>query len=258
MADTSYSVIGIHLPENVPLVRTLRRSSLLLNSMLAVLAAVLLLLWYLSTTVVSVLFYNPLFESVVYLFAAISLLFSAKHVHGLTKSASMYGYLARIIPIICGIAIAAFGGMLWFQSGQLLYLIGLNFISIGISTLLPHVRIIIRFHVIQLLALVILFVSAVSLLGDLYLFNSHTSTMQIFHVSLGSACLAMLYSFGLLIRWPSRGLLGIFTSDSVIGIYALRMLSVSLITMPVIGYIETVDTIHMPLFLSSSYFLWQW
>jgi hypothetical protein len=231
MSESSYSLAGIHLPENKFLVRKLKEVSHILSNGILVIAAFVLFGWITR----SAFFINFLFKfftlslpvAVVLLLATTALLFSAKHRSPDNKKSSTR-LLTIFIPIICGGIIGLVG----------IRLVESTFFLIGLAVAMPHTKFVYRYHITQLFILIIAIASANTILVTI--FQLLSPTIPVSSISFNTAMMMTVFCYAVLMRWPNRGFLAIFTSDSASGLFALRLLVISLLVTPLLGFTAIV------------------
>jgi hypothetical protein len=233
MADNSYSLSKIHLPENKKLTGILQKLSLLIS--LLVLAFGLINL-----------FFSPVIATV-FILASIPLFIEGKLEHPF-QSKSKTPELIKIsflsISFICSILIILAGILFLFGVGvnyvkQIDLSIGLSFLLIGISLVLPRAKSSFRFHVIHLFAFIILAINSMAILGYLYLQLSPIK-INVPYTPLLLAIIFVLLCLAILLRSPARGLMAMFTTDSISSMFAFELLIVNIIIIFILGFLSLV------------------
>jgi fluoride ion exporter CrcB/FEX len=230
MAESSYSLTKIHLPENKSLIRFLRKVSILIN-----LAALLFGF--------AILFFSPIVGIVFTL--AVAPLFVEGKLDPFYKHKSrvlkilylLFSIACSLLVVLAGIAFV-FGFSLAYVK-QINLSIGFSFLILGVSLLLPRTRGSLRFHVAHLFSFAILIINFMAILGYLYLQLS-PSNPNAFYTPLGLAVNFVLLSAAILLRSPARGLMGMFTTDSISSTFALGLLVINIIITFVLGIITLI------------------
>lgn len=220
MAATSYSLAGIHLPQNPRLTHALRVASFIFSCLVLLITPLLLI----QNT--------PLILAVLFALTAGSLLF-----HATEKSSPAVKFIFPLIHLLCGalvslICLGALIGLIRSLNPR----VALSFLGLGVSLMLPYVKTPnFRFRTAQGLAFFVLVATAIPLLTQVYQLLlppvSRVTTLTPFSQSLA----LLLLCQAILLRWPGRGVVGVFATQSLNSMYALRLLLVSLASAPFIG-----------------------
>ncbi len=230
--ETSYSLDGIHLPENRKLVQLLTRTSLAI-CIAVILMAVIFALGFIPYSSHKI---DP-FTLLAFIGLATSLI-----IVGLQKKINK-SIIVRLLSLcrwICNVFVITVGG--WYvlsyinqQGGDgVVLIVGLKLISLGTALSLSLVKTIHRFHLVQLLILIVLIFSSVTVLGHIYQFFFHLNTHSI-ATPLIVGLLFFFLCLGAFLRWPTRGFVGLLTTDSLSAIFAIRMLVITIFSISIIG-----------------------
>jgi len=230
MPESNYSLSKIHLPENKKLTGILQKASLILSLLVLALGF-------------TALFFSP-FITTAFILAAIPLLIEGQlnpfqAANKRTKYLRMFCFFTSIL---CSIAVLLMGILFTFGFGisfvkQINLSIGFSFLLIGLGLIMPRLKEPIRFHVIHLFTFVILIINSMAILGYLYLQLSPVST-NVPYTPLGLAIIFVLLCMAILFRWPSRGLIGMFTTDSISSMFALELLIVNVVVIFILGFLS--------------------
>jgi uncharacterized membrane protein YhdT len=115
-------------------------------------------------------------------------------------------------------------------------LLGVIFTLLGTALLLPITKAIHRFHFVHLCVLVLLSLSTIVILGFLYrqIVSPHFYAIN---MPLGLAIVLFMSCVEFSLRWPARGFIGLFTTDSSSGTFAMRMLLTTVVMVSVVGLV---------------------
>jgi hypothetical protein len=207
MPDSQYSLTDLYLPERKKLTSLLKRLSFFLGlSVLVICVFYLLSLPFLAPVQISLL------ALVAFILAVTSLLTD------------------KLISTLSGVLVLL-TGVFQLSSG---FSVGICFILISVALILPRLKINRRFRPSQLLILLVLIVNAVSVLGHTYQAFSHfpsTLALNPLNISLIFIFLCISAAF----HWPGRGFLGVFTTDTVSSMFALRLLMANMFIVFILG-----------------------
>jgi hypothetical protein len=117
--------------------------------------------------------------------------------------------------------------------------IGFSFLLIGLGLILPRLKASMRFHFVQLFSFTILIINFMAILGYLYLLLSPVA-INVPYTPLALATTFVLLCFAILLRWPARGLIGMFTTDSISSMYALGLLIINILITFILGFLSLV------------------
>jgi hypothetical protein len=214
MATEKHSVTAAGLPKNDKLVGFLRQISFGGNLLAVILLAVI---FWVGVKI-------PGGAALLFLIIAATTLF-----HATESSGNKTKRVFMIIPVTAGFFVCLFSVYLYFFSFERLSLYSLlSFIFIGTGIAIPYIKNLThRFHPAQFLAFLTLIPNLMATFG---MFNVD---IPIFYISL----LFVLISLALLLRWPGRGFMGIFTTDSVSSSLAFKFLVSIMLLVPLLGFI---------------------
>lgn len=205
---------AIHLPHNNKLVGALRQIAFGVN-----LIAVILLgmSYWLGARM-------PIGAALLFLIIAGTTLF-----HATENSGKRIQTILTIIPVTAGIFVSLCSIYIFFFTAEdISFYTLLSFIFTGLAIAIPYIKTLIhRFHPAQFLAFMTLIPNLMAVFGT---FNTD---FTVFYISL----LFVLVSMAILLRWPGRGFMGIFTTDSASSSLALKLVLSILLLVPVIGFL---------------------
>jgi hypothetical protein len=230
MSESTYSLGKIHLPENKKLTGILQRLSLLIALLALVFG-------------IGALFSSPIIAFVIIL-ASIPLFIEGEFGYSLQAKNSPPGYLKKIllvVSILCSLLVFLAGILFIFGSNlihvkQINLSIAFNFLLIGLGLFLPRTKFPHRFHLVQSLAFAILIINSMVILEYLYLQLAPVNT-SISYAPLSLEITLVLLCLAMLLRWPARGLMGAFTTDSISSMYALKLLILNVLAIFILGFI---------------------
>jgi len=117
--------------------------------------------------------------------------------------------------------------------------IGFSFLLIGLSLILPRLKASSRFHFAQLFAFVILIINFMAILGFLYLQLSPVN-LKVPYTPLSLAITFVLLCSAVLLRWPARGLMSMFTTDSISSMFAFELVIINVVLTLILGFLALV------------------
>lgn len=237
MDRNSYSLANIHLPEDRKLTRRLVIASRCVSFIIVILSLKIIFLDVIEKDTV-------LLEGLGYLVTAVVLAVGGgRGYQFLQEKTSVVDKVRGVISPLGGASVIFLGAAFLYQASLLrtttllpLFILGIVFILFGISLLLPLLRLIHRFHLVHICTLVVLSLGTITLLGFLYRQISFHSSDSI-NLPLQSAIMIFLTAVCFSLRWPARGFISLFTTDSTSGTFAIRMLFFSIFTISCIGFI---------------------
>jgi hypothetical protein len=146
---------------------------------------------------------------------------------------SVASLLVEVKPVslVCSWAVLAIGIFQLVTFGM-----GFGFAPIGLALVLPHTKVDHRFHYVHFLAYLSLVMNCAAILGFAYQWLSPLK-FQLVYVPPDIAAISVFLSMAALFKWPARGLVGVFTSDSVSSMYALRLLFINVIVILLTGLV---------------------
>jgi hypothetical protein len=229
MPESNYSLSKIHLPENKTLTGILQKLSLVTSVLVLVFGGV-------------TLFFSPIIAAV-FILAIIPLFLEGifdplRPVKKLLKTScfAMSMFCATLV-LLAGI-LFMFGFGLGYTK-QINLSIGFSFLLIGLSLILPRLKASSRFHFVQLFSFAILIINFMAILGYLYLQLSPV-TINVPYTPLSLATAFVLLCSAILLRWPARGLIGMFTADSISSMFALGLLIINIVITFILGFLSLV------------------
>jgi hypothetical protein len=229
MSESNYSLAKIHLPENKKLTDILQKLSLVI-SLFALVFAIIIFLSSPMVVIVFLLAVLPLFlESKLDPFRPVN--------KALRVSCFVVSSFSSAIVFLAGILFIFGFGLTYIK--QINLSIGFSFLLIGLALVLPRVKSPTRFHAVQFFAFVILIINFMAILGFLYLQLSPVN-INIPYTPLSLAITFVLLCFAILLRWPARGLMGMFTTDSISSMFALELVIVNVIIIFILGFLALV------------------
>lgn len=265
MADNNYSFTGIYLPENKKLTRLLKRLSLATSLIVMGCGLVILLGWITNVPMLKNGFIGntpvPIMSAFAFILSVAPLLFE-KGVGRLgsgdkTTKNSRFFFLTSYL--VCSFAVLVIGflqilnyfnvnqlgfGEIFYNnlSGekQAAFTIGFNFFLIGIALLYARIKALHRFHVVQFLALNVFVINLITVLGYLFRLVTPFPYSHIIYIPQNIALIFFALSLSLSFRWPARGFIGMFTTDSISSSFALRVLFLKTISITILGLLILV------------------
>lgn len=232
MKESSYSLSKIHLPEDKVVVKGLQKMSAL-AAILAIMGAILVLVTA-NTLALSI---------VAFIFAAASILLETKLEVSLTSigSSKSQKTFFSIICLVCSVIVFSIGGIQLFNaavSGRGGEGVGIGFclLLIGLALMLARIKTPKRFYAIDALVFIVLIINSIMVLSNAYQLLS-IARPQLYFISFGPAIIFVLLCISILLRWPGRGFVGMFATDSISSKFSLRLLVVSLGTSFLLGLI---------------------
>jgi len=233
MPESTYSLRKIHLPENKKLTGILQKLSLLISLLVFIIGIV-------------TLFFSPIIAAV-FILASVPLFIEGKLEHPFQSKSNVPKYLKlcfHVASILCSILVFLSGILFIFGFGliykeQINLSIGFSFLLIGLALILLRTKASIRFHVVQLCIFVILVINSMAILGYLYLQLSPVK-LNVPYTPLSLAITFVMLCFAILLRWPARGLMGMFTTDSISSMFALELLVVNIVIIFILGFVSLV------------------
>jgi PAS domain S-box-containing protein len=131
-----------------------------------------------------------------------------------------------------------------FRPGQMAPMTAVNFIFAGGALGLVTVKNRVSFLAIQWLSYTILMISFLVLLGDAYQVQPYHTLDALMIMALPTALSFILLAVGILNLFPQTSLLRLLTSESIAHYTARRLILVSMITLPVVGWLRMQATQH--------------
>jgi len=233
MPESNYSLGQIHLPENKKLTNFLQKLSFLLTLFVFVLG-------------LGTLFFSPIVGSI-FILTSLPLFIEEIIGNAFQSNNSIPGYVKvflTVVSILCSLLIFFVGisfmsGFYTIYTKQIELSIGLSFMLTGLALFLPRLKFLGRFHMAQLFAFVIFIINSMVILESLYLRSLSVKVVipyapLILVVTFAVLCLAII------LKWPARGFMGMFTTDSISSTYAFESLLVNVTTIFIVGYIVSV------------------
>ncbi len=114
---------------------------------------------------------------------------------------------------------------------------GVCILLIGFAFLFARIKIKYHFFIVHLLALIVLMISSLNIMDILYQAFSPLR-LQFTYLPLNIAVLFMLLSIAIAFRWPSKGFIGIFTTEAVSTIFTLRLLFINIFIIAALGLVS--------------------
>lgn len=234
----------IHLPSNRVLSQRLENFSFFTGLFVLCLAGVVLSSWIfhlslLASFSANFLAITPL--TAILCIVAIVSLFIGEKPQPIGKTAKTPGAFAVFISVACA-AIVLAGGIgisFWaYAMGSALSVRGMSFILIGLALILPYTNILHRFHFVHSFSFTVMVIQSIPLLGFLYRLLSPGLSTHILYISTDEALLVFLLCHAILLRWPDRGFVGMFTIDTASSVFAFRLLIINFLLTPVVGIVS--------------------
>ena len=223
----NYSLAGIHLPDNKNLNSKLRVLSVVLAILIIILVLITFLGWKGSMS---------LGLAIAFLSAGVSLV-SEYQFFRLDSNLIQKRKIYSSISIVCGV-IVLICGISQFANP----IVGMCLLLSGSWLILPHTKLLHIYHTVHFLIFVVLIVSSTILLryayGLIFPLNSSFINMPV-----NSAILFFLLCASSALRWPARGFIGMFTTDTLSSMFALRLLIISVITTTILGFLSLLGVL---------------
>lgn len=256
---TNNSTLIIRLPENKKLTGRLVKISVIISIFIGI-ASVISLVGYLTNlSPFQNIFIGSIgisFTLVAFIFAVINLLLEGEIESSKDKSNSKYIHIFYIFTSL-SISILITGIGLLFLSDyfsknkssvyvlldgnnytkETLLTSGICIFLIGIAFISARIKIKYHFHVVHLLALIVLMISSLNILDNIYQALS-PFRLQFTYLPINIAIIFMFLSIAIGFRWPSKGFIGIFTTEAVSTIFTLRILFINIILIALLGLIS--------------------
>lgn len=141
----------------------------------------------------------------------------------------------KLAAIICGTMVFLIGVLLIPGTLSL----GLCLSLIGLALILPRFKINHRFRPSQLIILLVLIINSTSILGYVYQSLSNFPSVLMSNPAYISAVFVLL-CIASAFRWPGRGFLGVFTTDTVSSMFSLRLLLINISVISLLGLLTLV------------------
>src|SRR5579871_1302199 len=259
MSDTQYSLVGIHLPPNKQLIVQLKKISFFTTLVILISSLVILLGYATNISLVKNFFIAtvaiPFSIASMFFFSGLAMLIGEK-LHAIVtiphKKRLLYSLLSQSCASIVLIMslLTMYSYLLENKIGfslisvvatpeqkQAQFIIGILFFLISLAILIPFTTIKHRFHFVHLFTFAATVVNTTYLLSDAYQFIFPSYVSRIFTMPLVFSILFAFLCHTILLRWPARGFVGIFTTDTMASKFALRLLIITIISIPFIGLI---------------------
>lgn len=247
IVDINYSLTGIRLPENKKLVGRLMRCSIAISLIVITVSIAIF-----SGMLNKISGYVDSLVLLAFILSALSLLLVG---WCKTYEKTLKYRIVVISRTLCNVSVLIIGAyyLVNFLSGEytalesntlisivhqknVILIVGLEFLLLGSALMLPLIKTIHRFHLVHVLVLIILSLNSITILGYIYQLFSPPST-HIINMPLNIALIFFMLCAATALRWPTRGFIGLLTTDSASSIFALRMLIISIATISLIGII---------------------
>ncbi len=214
----------IRLPEDVELTKFLKNISFV-GIILSLVFTAISFFRYLNIT--------PLVSSL-FLITALSLM-----VRPTDKMTNIPKYIFVNLPLLGGIMIFAWSLInIFFRFYNISLNTNISFILMGLTLTIPYATFLYhRFHPTQLISFLIFLLNLEPVLNYIYKMFLPTIPNQVSLSSFFTSWIFILISGSIIFRWPGRGFVSYFTSDSVSGSLARRTLLVNILIIPFIGYL---------------------
>lgn len=269
MDGNTYSLSGIHLPENKALTKRLATISKTLSIVLLFCGATAVVGWLLRSAILQGVFFDsfPLdpMTAIALMLTTISLLLEDFPRFSVPKNKQWGKNVHLASTIILSILIIAIGiqhanyyfttnniglDKIFFNSldtkQQAHIIISLNVVLVGLALLTARTRINHRYHLTQFLALCMLVISSTTILGYVYSPFFPSSFSRIVYMPLNAAVIFFLLSIAVSFRWSNRGFIGIFTVDSVSSNFSIQLLFSKVFFVAAVGFLSLIGAwIHV-------------
>jgi hypothetical protein len=214
----------IRLPEDVELIKFLKNISFVGIILSLVFTAISFFRYLNITPHVSALF----------LITTLSLL-----VRPTDKMSEIPKYIFVNLPLLGGIMISVWSLInMFFRFYHISLNTNVSFILMGLTLIIPYATFLShRFHPTQLISFLILLINLEPVLNYVYKMLLPTLPNLVSLSSFFTSWIFILISSSIIFRWPGRGFVSYFTSESVSGSLARRALLVNILIIPLIGYL---------------------
>jgi len=240
MAESAYSLTGLHLLENRNLSHNLKKLSfagsvVVLSASLVVLAG-----WIGNIAMLKSFFFAapPISLLTDILFIITSAVSLPQFSH---TSSEQFKKWYSLTLLLCGIALMGItlARIFLYLTGPLYTrsIIEFSFLFVGLALVISQTKIIHRFHIVQLLMMMVVVVSEIVILGFLYQFFSTGTVTHILVIPINTSIFFAFLCHAWLLKWPNRGFVGMFTTDTLTTKFSLRILVSEALLIPMIGLI---------------------
>jgi len=238
MAESAYSLTGLHLLENRNLSHTLKHLSLAGGIIVLCISLVVLFGWVFTIALLKSFFFAAppisLVTDVLFVMTSAAIL---PQFH--KKSTENFKKWYSFTLLACGILVmgATIIRLVLYLSGPLeaTSLIDFSFLFVGLALVFSQTKIIHRFHIVQLLMMLVVIISEVVILGFFYQLFSTGTVIHLLVIPINTSILFLFLCHSILLKWPNRGFIGIFTTDTLTTKFSLRILVSEALIIPVIG-----------------------
>ncbi len=259
MTYNEYSLSGIHLPENKNLISLLKKLSFIISFFILVISGVIFFGWIVNISLFKSLFFNsqpiPFVSVTAFALASTALLLEEMlgPIAGPNKLSKKIQRLYFWASVFCGATVTLIGVMQmmgYFVSNnvgfdkilnnnlgekQAFANTGVCIFLFGLSLLISHIKASHRFHAVHFFALNALVISSITILGYMYHLVFAFQYSQIARLPLNTAIIVFFVSIALSLRWPARGFIGMFTTDSVSSKFSLSVLCLKVLLIYFLG-----------------------
>ena len=223
----SYSLKGIHLPEDLDLILRIKGLARVISLVVAMFSVLVVAGWMTGIRYLKIMFVGP---SVMPIEVAVSLLLIAiPLMFRLTnKTPKGLQVIYKSVTIVFGIVVGV-GNLLHFS------ILNVSLSLLGWALVLTRTKIPFRFKLMQLVAFGIVMLGLCAVMVNVYRYLASGLGTGIFDVPMNVGVLFALLGEALLLRWPNRGFMGLFNTESLTSVVAFRTLVLNMILTPVVG-----------------------
>lgn len=241
MPEHNYSGTSIHLPENAALVKRLKSVAFLLSLFVFVASLLVVAGWAFDAPNVKRLWIEK--DDVSFYHALCLLLCSVPLVlEDLLKKIKVSKNVITILLIVCSMSICAVAavGLFAHLNGEATVFMGGGIVLIGLSYFFARLKMLHRFHAAQLMAFAATVFYTTVLLSLIYRTFTGIPSPHIIRLAPSLTVLFTILCNAILLHWPHRGFVGMFTTSTTSSTLSLRILLISVASVPVIGLVGLV------------------
>lgn len=247
----------VSLPEDIRLTDLLRKTAFFIGIFIGIVSCVSLVGWLANIQILQSAGFNSVGISLlflsVFILSAVFLLVERK-IDNTKKDNITLFYL---LSLIASILITGIGLVYLYKTisngfstiGLLIdgsqytwetqFTSGFCMLCLGIAFMLARIHIKYRFYAIHLFALIVLTISTLNIIDYIYQSLSPLR-LQFTYLPLNIAILFFLLSIATAFSWPSKGFLGIFTTQAVSAIYTIKILFLNILLVAILGLLSLV------------------
>lgn len=238
MPEHTYSGASIHLPENTTLVRRLRAVSFSLGLTVFITSLIVTVGWAFGVSDFKKLWVEKndisVYYSVILLLCSLPLF-----LEDLLEKAKLSKRLIAMLFLTCSVLICtiAIGSLVWGFNGGATIFMGGGVLFFGMSYFIAKTKLLHRFHTAQLLAFVAAIFYTTIMLSLVYRTFTGISNPHFFHLAPSLTVAFTILGNAILLHWPNRGFVGMFTTSTTSSALSLRILLISVASVPALGLV---------------------